>query len=161
DLRPEINGLGHSGSPFRQAMEHSQFRLFGANYVCIGAQPQIVSREHWLYAQRHECSIYWNTGLRPRIAKCFTREVERLREAHCRVYVSLDADAVRMAEVPGVSAPTPLGLPGDEVIHCVRLAGRSPAVSSLDLVELNPRFDRDGQSARWAALVIWHFLIGL
>jgi hypothetical protein len=29
------------------------------------------------------------------------------------------------------------------------------------LVEINPRFDPDGHSARWAALVVWHFLIGL
>jgi len=34
-------------------------------------------------------------------------------------------------------------------------------VSSFDLVEINPSFDRDGQSARWAALTIWHFLSGL
>jgi arginase family enzyme len=34
-------------------------------------------------------------------------------------------------------------------------------VTSFDLVEINLRFDRDGQSSRWAALVIWHFLIGL
>jgi arginase family enzyme len=31
----------------------------------------------------------------------------------------------------------------------------------MDLVEINPSLDRDGQSARWAALVIWSFLIGL
>jgi formiminoglutamase len=58
DLRPMNNGLGHSGSPFRQAMEHSPFRLLGANYVCIGAQPHGVSREHLHYAQRHCCTIY-------------------------------------------------------------------------------------------------------
>ena len=31
----------------------------------------------------------------------------------------------------------------------------------FDLVEVNPRLDRDGQSARWAALAVWHFLSGL
>jgi arginase family enzyme len=31
-------------------------------------------------------------------------------------------------------------------------------VTSFDLVEINPRFDRDGQSARWAALAIWYFM---
>ena len=42
-----------------------------------------------------------------------------------------------------------------------RLAGQSPGVASFDLVEINPRLDRDGQSARWAALVVWNFLVGL
>lgn len=161
DLRPAINGLGHSGSPFRQAMEHSPFRLFGANYVCLGAQPNCVSREHLLFAQQKDCTIYWGRALWGGTAKCFQQEVGRLVKAGCHVYVSIDADAVRMMEVPGVSAPNPVGLIGAEVVLCARLAGISPAVSSLDLVEINPRFDRDGQSARWAALVIWHFLIGL
>jgi len=63
--------------------------------------------------------------------------------------------------VPGVSAPNPTGLIGDDVLACARIAGKSMCVSSFDLVEINPCFDRDGQSARWAALAIWHFLVGL
>jgi len=41
------------------------------------------------------------------------------------------------------------------------MAGSLPYVASLDLVEINPRLDRDDQSARWAALAIWSFLAGL
>jgi len=161
DLRPEINGLGHSGSPFRQAIEHSPFHLLGAHYVCIGAQPHAVSREHWKYAQGHECRIFWATAVWAETEKCFKTQVKQLQEAGCRVYVSVDADAVRLVDVPGVSAPNPVGLIGEDVLSCARRAGRSAAVSSFDLVEINPRFDRDGQSCRWAALAIWHFLIGL
>jgi formiminoglutamase len=161
DLRPAINGLGHSGSPFRQAIENSPFRLFGSNYVCMGAQPHAVSREHWRYACRHGCAIYWGRSLWGRTGRCFEEEVQRLEKEGCRVYLSIDADSVRMEEVPGVSAPNALGLIGEEVMNCARIAGVSPAVGSFDLVEINPRFDRDGQSARWAALVIWHFLVGL
>ena len=36
-----------------------------------------------------------------------------------------------------------------------------PGVASFDLVEINPRCDRDGQSSRWGALAVWHFLRGL
>jgi formiminoglutamase len=96
-----------------------------------------------------------------KILKCLEREIQRLSQAQCNVYVSVDADAVRMMDVPGVSAPNPVGVIGEDILFCARLAGRSLAVSSFDLVEINPRFDRDGQSACWAALVIWHFLIGL
>jgi formiminoglutamase len=161
DLRPLIDGLGHSGSPFLQAIEHSSFHLFGANYVCIGAQPHSVSRDHWLYARRHDCAIHWGPAVWPKIVKCFQREMQRLHDGGCQVYISVDADAVRMMDVPGVSAPNPVGLIGEDVITCARLAGRFSAVSSFDVVEINPRFDRDGQSARWGALVIWHFLVGL
>jgi arginase family enzyme len=34
-------------------------------------------------------------------------------------------------------------------------------VASLDVVEINPGLDRDGQSARWAATAVWQFLAGL
>jgi hypothetical protein len=52
-------------------------------------------------------------------------------------------------------------LSDDPPYPSVGLAGLPAAVSSFDQVEINPRFDRDGQSCRWAALAIWHFLIGL
>jgi formiminoglutamase len=161
DLRPTINGLGHSGSPFRQAIEHRPFRLLGGAYVCIGAQPNCVSREHWRYARKSGCAVHWGSSLWGGTAKCFDEELQRLEKTGEHIYVSIDADAVRMMEVPGVSAPNSVGLIGGEVLLCARIAGTRKAVSSLDLVEINPRFDRDGQSSRWAALVIWHFLIGL
>ena len=68
---------------------------------------------------------------------------------------------MRAADVPGVSAPNPVGLAGEDVAACMRLAGAMSSVSSMDLVEINPRFDRDDQSARWAALGVWSFLVGL
>jgi formiminoglutamase len=66
-----------------------------------------------------------------------------------------------MADVPGVSAANPLGLSGREIASCARLAGTLPGVASFDLVEINPSYDRDSQSARWAALAVWNFLMGL
>ena len=53
--------------------------------------------------------------------------------------MSFDLDAVSEAEAPGVSAPT---------------------VSSADVVELNPTVDRDGQTARLAAVTVWWLLRG-
>jgi formiminoglutamase len=160
DVRPCLNALGHSGSPFRQAMEHPTQPLPPGRYVCLGAQPQYVSRAHWLWLQEHGGVVGWRQDGRT-LQEAFVAERSRLAATGCSVYVSVDADVVRAADVPGVSAPNPLGVPGDEVVRCARAAGRSPEVSSFDLVEVNPRFDRDGQSARWAAVVLWHFLIGL
>src|SRR5207253_7888932 len=128
-------------------------------YVCLGAQPSSVSRDHADYARRGGGVIVWADALREGLSDAFPREVGRLAAAGCQVYVTMDADAVRAADVPGVSAPNPSGLPGQALIDCARLAGSLPSVSSLDVVEINPRFDRDDQSTRWAALVVWSFLI--
>jgi formiminoglutamase len=161
DVRPCLAGLGHSGSPFRQALEHPTQPLPGSNYVCLGAQPQSVSWQHWVYVHRRGGLVFWAPKLWNSLTKRFRQQLKRLHESDCHIYVTLDADAVRAVEVPGVSAPNPSGLVGDDVLACARLAGKCPGVSSFDLVEINPRFDRDGQSARWAALAVWHFLFGL
>jgi formiminoglutamase len=158
DVRPLIDGRGHSGSPFRQALEHPTHPLDGSRYVCLGAQPQSVSRQHLGYARARGCVVRWAEALAQEL---FVEECERLAAEECQVYVSIDADAVALSSVPGVSAPNPLGLSGAAVLGWVREAGRSPHVASIDLVEVSPPLDRDGQSARWAALALWHFLSGL
>jgi arginase family enzyme len=164
DVRPplgERGELGHSGSPFRQALEHPSGALAGRHYVCLGAQPQAISREHLHYVQERGGRVLWADDVRGRLAAVFALELERLASEGCVVYVTLDADVADMAEVPGVSAPNPAGLVGTGIRECARLAGRHHAVASFDLVEINPLHDRDSQSARWAALVVWHFLMGL
>ena len=161
DVRPLLDGKGHSGSPFRQAMEHPQHPLPGEHYVCLGAQPASVGRQHWLFARQQGCKVCWSSEVSNCLEESFLEQCERLARAGCQVYVSIDADAIQAAEVPGVSAPNPMGLPGAKVAASVRLAGSLPYVSSLDLVEINPRLDRDSQSARWAAFVVWNFLAGL
>jgi formiminoglutamase len=161
DVRPLIDGQGHSGSPFRQAMEHPEQPLPGSRYVCLGAQPHAVSLAHSDYVQQRGGVIGWRDEVRGSLGSFFSRESERFQVAGCRLYLSLDADVIQVSEMPGVSAPNSLGLAGAEVLSLVEQAGRSSGVSSFDLVEINPRFDRDSQSSRWAALAICHFLRGL
>jgi formiminoglutamase len=161
DVRPLIDGRGHSGSPFRQMIEHPTHPLPGERYSCLGVQAQTVAREHLQYVKDRGGGTYGmnyvKMALHSRLKDC----CEEFAAQRCRVYVSLDADVVRVSDVPGVSAPNVCGVPGDVAVACGAVAGRTPAVSSFDLVEINPRFDRDGQSARWAALVVWNFLVGL
>jgi formiminoglutamase len=161
DVRPCQGGLGHSGSPFRQAMEHSTQPLPGILYSCVGAQPHGVSQEHVRYMQVWGAAIVWGDFVRAVGLRVLADEIDRLARHGCQVYVTLDADVVHEAEVPAVSAPNPAGLPAVDLLRCMRLAGESPHVASVDLVEISPPFDRDHQSARWAALAIWHFLVGL
>lgn len=161
DVRPLINGRGHSGSPFRQALEHPTQSLPGHRFVILGAQPQAVSREHLHYVRSKGGIVRWAEETQDQLEAVFRVECQRLAGTNGSVYVTLDSDVVRQADVPGVSAPNPLGLSGQAIASCAAEAGACPAVTSFDLVEINPSFDRDGQSARWAAVVIWNFLSGL
>lgn len=151
DVRDLIAGRGHSGSPFRQAIEDRS----GAcrRYSVAGLQPHSVARAHVAYVER-QGRLVWRDDVTPeRIAQLY-------RSTDGPALVSFDLDAVNEAEAPGVSAPNAGGLPSDLWVEAAYQAGRSPAVCSADIVELNPVVDRDAQTARLAAVTVWWLLRG-
>lgn len=161
DVRPCAGGHGHSGTPFRQALEHPSFPLPGPRYICLGAQPHAVSQAHLAYVQEKGCTVRWQSECDGRLVETFVTEATRIAADGSKILLTIDADAVGAADVPGVSAPNAAGFAGAAVLALAREAGRHPAVASFDLVEINPRYDGDGQSARWAALAVWQFLAGV
>lgn len=162
DVRPYPAG-GHSGSPFRQAIEHAEQPLKSSRYAVIGAQRQSVARAHTEFVTLHGGRIHWLPSI---VApdwghSILAGELVSMSSHAGNVLLSIDADAFRQADVPGTSAPSPVGFDGIIWPEMAHLAGIHAGVRSLDLVEINPNFDRDGQTARWAALGIRQFLIGL
>jgi formiminoglutamase len=151
DVREMPGGQAHSGSPFRQACEHPS----GAcrRYSVAGLLPHAVARSHLEYVERHGSALWRDEISLAAIDSLY----ERLEGP---ALVSFDLDAVSQAEAPGVSAPNPAGLPAALWLEAAYRAGRTSAVTSADVVELNPRFDRDGQTARLAALTVWWLLRG-
>jgi formiminoglutamase len=154
DVRPLKEGQAHSGSPFRQAIEHES--ECAEMYLVTGLQPQSVAQSHLRYIKnsggeymfRDETNITSISGL------FHQHESDRLM-------VTFDMDAVDQSQAPGVSAPCANGLPSDLWVTAAYLAGRNKQVTSFDLSEVNPRHDRDNQTAKLAALTIWNFLLGL
>jgi formiminoglutamase len=151
DVRELAEGRAHSGSPFRQAIEDPS----GAcrRYSVAGLQPHAVARAHLEFVQQHGRAIWRQDVSRKTIEELYgAGEMPAL--------VSFDLDAVSQEEAPGVSAPTPGGLPSELWLAAAYAAGRSRRVASADVVELNPRVDVDGQTARLAALTVWWLLRG-
>ncbi len=74
--------------------------------------------------------------------------------------ISIDIGAIRHADAPGNQCATPNGFNGEEACQMMRYAGFSDKVSSLGLFEVNPEFDRQGQTAHLAAQMLWYFLDG-
>lgn len=153
DVRERKDGLGHSGSPFREALEHPS----GAcrRYSVAGLQPHSVARAHLDLVLARGGQAVLAAQLGP----------ERLRALFTALrtpaMVSFDLDAVDQAFAPGVSAPAARGLAPERWLEAAFLAGRTPAVVSADLAELNPSLDRDDQAARLAALTVWELFRGL
>ncbi|MGH7510659.1 MAG: formimidoylglutamase [Gemmatimonadales bacterium] len=151
DVRELKQGQAHSGSPFRQAVEDPS----GAcrRYSVAGLQPHAVARAHLDYVHQHG-RVLWRDEVTPDSIDRFYAGLE------APALVSFDLDAVAEAEAPGVSAPNAGGLAGDLWLRAAYGAGRSAAVASADIVELNPAVDRGSQTARLAALTVWWLLRG-
>lgn len=154
DVRELKNGKPHSGSPFRQALEHESMVI--DKYTVAGLQPHAVSREHVRYieAKNGECVFKPDTD---------KHVFERLfnEDTYSSIMASFDMDAVNQSEAPGVSAPCTNGLTADTWLAAVHSAGRCRSVVSFDLSEINPQVDRQQQTSRLGALTIWHFFLGL
>jgi formiminoglutamase len=147
DVRLTLDGLGHSGSPFRQALDHPS-RLV-RSYTLAGALPWRVAADH----ARVPDHIVWGPDLDQAAIDALVTGLGH------GTLASFDLDAVDGA--PGVSAPGVGGLPVPVWLRAAEACGASPAVTSADVVELCPPHDTDGRSATLAALTVWHLLSGL
>jgi formiminoglutamase len=152
DVRPLIDGQGHSGSPFRQMLEDESRRCAG--YTVAGLLRHAVATSHVEFLTAHGARSVWREEIT-------SAHIAPLYEGVGDLLVSFDLDVVDQAFAPGVSAPATGGLPPDLLLRAAHEAGRSPRVRSIDLVEVNPRYDRDDQTSRLAALLVWTFLQGL
>ncbi len=64
------------------------------------------------------------------------------------VGLSIDCDAVDPAEAPGVGSPAPGGLHAPALLDGLHGLCRRTRFLAVEVVEFNPRFDRDGATAR-------------
>jgi formiminoglutamase len=83
------------------------------------------------------------------------------RRDHESVFWGFDLDAVRVCDAPGVSAPNPIGMSGDELCELAELAGAEPRTRVVEFSEVSPAFDMDGRTSRLTAIAIWHYLAAL
>ena len=153
DVRELKDGLGHAGSPFRQAILDPSGSC--RQFVAAGLLPHVVARAHLEFIAAHGGRFVWRRDLSP----------ARIDEIYGSLagpsFVSFDLDAVEQAAAPGASSPSVGGITADLWLHAAYRAGRTRAVTSCDLVEMNPVYDRDSAAARLAAGTVWQILKGV
>ncbi|MEN2282758.1 formimidoylglutamase [Algoriphagus sp. SE2] len=151
DLRPLKDGKGHSGSPFYQlAVENEK----DFNYLCLGIQQ--ASNPKSLFDAAEQLNSSWITmeDFRSNNWEIIKERIQRFLNSVNKVYLSIDLDSFSSAFAPGVSAPSPLGFSPDIAFKVFELIASSKKLISLDIVEMNPKFDQDNASARLAARII-------
>jgi formiminoglutamase len=152
DVRPLVDGKGHSGSPFRQILLDDSKCCTG--YTVAGLNSHSVAKSHLDFLAEHGGLAVFRDRISPRTIK----ELHDVSSEN--TFVTFDLDAVVESVAPGVSAPNANGLSPQMWLLAADAAGACPPVRSIDIVELSPPFDRDDQTARLAALTIWCFWRG-
>lgn len=145
----------NSGTPYRQLLEGGH--VAPSHFYEMGGQPFANSPVYARYLREKGAHIVPLGELR---AGGVTAVFERIlsETAAESIFWGLDMDVVRAADAPGVSAPNPTGLFGDELSAIAAAAGRDPRSRLLELSEVNPEFDVDQRTCRLAAAVLWSFM---
>lgn len=154
DVRPLKEGRAHSGSPFHQLLSLNEPHLLPGGFAEFGLQHHSVAASHLAFVREHGMQVWMLDEIRDHETGYAWGQAWEASAASQRVYVSLDMDAFTSAYAPGVSAPAVDGFAPQEVAAFLRHAARSGSLAAFDVVELNPRFDLDGRTAKLAALMI-------
>ena len=143
DAHLDVRETAGSGMPFRKLVKECGVSALHLH----GFRPLVNSPAHLKWFRKHGGKTYadWTRLALPRARDLF---------------VSFDLDVLDAAYAPGVSALNPAGWNVSLAGTWVRACGEDRRVHCFDLMELNPRFDPEGRTARIAAHLFLTFLSG-
>lgn len=155
DVRPKKEGRHHSGSSFRLLIDEGH--LDAQHFLEFGIQSHAISKAHhdWIIERGGRVRFFHH------LIDIALEEFDHWVHHQKHVYVSFDIDAIRAADAPGVSAPSPIGFTSEEALGLCYSAGLSPNVAMMDFVEVNPTVDVDDHTSRLTARMIAQLLLGL
>ncbi len=153
DVRADA--VRNSGTSYRQLLEESV--IPPARLYETAGQPFANSPVYARYLQEKGAHV---VGLKELRSGGVAASFERVLAAETAevIFWGIDMDSVRAADAPGVSAPNPVGLAGDELCEIASVAGSDRRSRVFEVTEVNPSFDIDDRTSRLAAVAIWSFL---
>lgn len=151
----------NSGTSFRQMLDLPKSPLNAMNFVEVATQSFANSREHYSELIERGATVFSLRDVREEgITKVLDLSYELATTGTDSLYISFDLDAVNSTDAPGVSASLPTGLTAEEFLTAALFAGKRRKTKLIDIVEMNPKYDTDGRTAKLAALTIMYFLTG-
>ena len=154
----------NSGTPYRQLLEGGH--LLPTYFYEVGYQTHFASPVYYEYIRDlgvHRISLEL---LRSR-AKADIELKEMIREkfighsSSLNTFFGFDMDAVRSADAPGTSAPSPLGLRAGEFIQLVKYAASLANTKIIEFSEVNPTYDIDNRTTKLVAIGMHRFCSGV
>lgn len=148
DLRKDHQGAT-SGTPFYQAHQLAAEQNRPLHYHCIGILPQANTTA--LYEAARQFGVTWQEIGQIDQYGINQAKIRELIADTDHLYLTIDLDGIASAFAPGVSAVNPLGLLPRQVMAIIDLVAASGKMVAMDIVELNPSYDRDQLTAKLAA----------
>src|SRR5437762_1473883 len=147
----------NSGTPYRQLLEEKCLRP--DYFYEVGYQTHFCSPVYYnyirdlgvnrisleLFRSRHEADM----ELKESIKQNFIGHSSSMN-----TFFGFDLDAVRSADAPGTSAPSPLGLRAGEFIQLVKYAASLANTKVIEFTEVNPNFDIDNRTTKLVAIAM-------
>lgn len=158
DMRPVVNNLGSSGTPFLQIAQAHKTSGLRFDYNCIGIQRAGNIRLLFDTAKKYGVHTLLADDLHQGYTEKCATFIDRIIDENDIIYISLCLDVFAAPYAPGVSAPQPLGLTPWQIIPWVRQLAASGKVISYDIAELAPQYDLGLKTAKLAANFIYEFI---
>ena len=147
------NPKSTSGTPFYEMFLHCQENHQDYHYTVLGIQEN--GNTQALFKRAEKLNV--KTILADEIHYNLNRVIDHLKESikdFDAIYLSLDMDVFDVAFAPGVSATTINGLTPFQVKYLIKTLLQSNKIKLFDVVELNPTYDQDSQTAKLAAQMV-------
>ncbi|MCB2378985.1 formimidoylglutamase [Hymenobacter sp. BT635] len=147
-----------SGTPFGKLLREKV--LAGPRFTELGLHSNLNTKEDVDFLHQQQATIVPLAHVQQDGMPLFMERALHRAAATGPAFVSFDIDGCAEAYAPAVSAPSADGFTPRQAVEAAFLAGRHAGVRLFEVVELNPVFDRDNQTARLAATIITAFITG-
>ena len=151
----------NSGTPYRQLLDEGHLRP--EYFYEVAYQTHYASPVYYKYLRDlgvHRISLELlrsreepDMEIKDQIRQRFIGQSSSLN-----TFFGFDLDAVRSADAPGTSAPSPLGLRAGEFITLVKYAASLANTKIVEFSEVNPKYDIDDRTARLVAIGMHRFI---
>ncbi len=157
DFRPNSNG-NNSGTPFYQIATEHEAKNESIKYMALGIRKDANTKDLFQFAETHHTNYLQQKYFCMTYIEHVELRLMQFIEDVDYLYTTIDLDGFSSAYAPGVSASSPMGFSPDIVLKSLKLILESGKLLGLDVVELNPNYDVDDQTAKLAASLI-HYVI--
>lgn len=158
DLRD--SPIGHSGTPFLQALEHARRHAISLDYFCLGVSETANTRRLFSTAEQTRTRYYLDRELTGASVDAKTAQLLQWLGPAEIIYLSICLDVLPASLAPGVSAPGARGVAIDVIEALVGAIVTTGRVVLCDIAELSPPFDHDERTAAIAARLV-HRMVSL